>query len=63
MNSIANTPATGSSTTILQQLESFALFAVVIIGLGAFKATHTVSIWILGLVALVVVLKVASGKY
>jgi hypothetical protein len=63
MNTIANTPATGGSTTVVQQLESFALFAIIIIGLGAFEKTHMIAVWLLGIVALVVVLKVASGKY
>jgi hypothetical protein len=59
---IAGTPGT-NSPTILQQIESFALFAVVIIGLGSFKKTHMIAIYILGIVALVIVLKYASGNY
>jgi len=61
-NTIANTPATGS-TSVVEELESFALFAVLIIGLGAFQKTHMIAVWLLGICALVVVLKVASGEY
>ncbi len=59
---IANTPGTNSSSTI-QEIESFGLFALVIIGLGSFQKTHMIAVYILGIVGLVIILKYASGGY
>lgn len=50
-----------STQPITAQLQSFAIFAVVMLALGSFQQTHTVAIFILAFVAVAIIIKKASG--
>jgi uncharacterized membrane protein YuzA (DUF378 family) len=50
-------------TTIVGQIEGFAIFALIMLLLGSFEQTHKIAVFIIGIVALTIVIKFASGSY
>lgn len=60
--SVAGTPGTAANP-ITNQLAAFGVFSVAMLGLGAFPKTHSAAMWIMGIVALVILIKWANGGF
>lgn len=45
-----------SNATMLQQIESFGVFAIIMIALASFEKTHMIAVWIIGIIALAIIL-------
>lgn len=56
-----NTTTTPGAPTIVSQIESFALFALVILALASFEQTHRISVYLIGFIALVIVIKYGAN--
>ena len=49
--------------TLVQQLQAFGFFALVIVALGSFEQTHMIAVFILAFCALAIVINFAKGSY
>ena len=52
-----------NSTSIVGQIGAFGLLALVIVALGAIPATHELAIWLVGFLALAIILAYFAVKY
>jgi uncharacterized membrane protein len=49
-----------NATPITTQLAGFAILALVLVALGSFKQTHMIAVWLMGFIALAIVIRFAS---
>jgi hypothetical protein len=49
--------------TIAQQIGGFGIFAIIMIALASFKPTERIAFYLIAMVAIIVVVKFASGAY